>query len=76
MLLTSNLAFASTEEVGSITEQKGNPAQIKRGSNEIIDSQKGVGIVMNDEISTAKTKLGLTFVDDTKVSLSEQIHVI
>ena len=72
LVLTSNLAFASTEEVGSVTEQRGNPAQIKRGSNEIIDSQKGVGIVMNDEISTAKTKLGLTFVDDTKVSISEQ----
>ena len=76
LVLTSNLAFASTEEVGSVTEQSGNPAQIKRGSNEIIDSQKGVGIVMNDEISTAKTKLGLTFVDDTKVSISEQSVLI
>lgn len=72
LVLTSTIAFASTEEVGSVTEQKGNAAQIKRGASEVIESQKGVGISMNDEITTAKTKLGLTFVDDTKVSISEQ----
>ena len=77
LLITLNtFASASVDEVGSVTEQTGNAAQIKRGESEIIESRKGVGISMNDEISTAKTKMGLTFEDDTKVSISEQSTLV
>ena len=71
----SGVANANVQTVGSVTEQSGSAAQIKRGDNEI-QSQKGDGVSMNDEITTAKTKLGLTFVDDTKVSVSEQSTLV
>ena len=76
LITLSTFANASVDEVGSVTEQTGNAAQIKRGDSEIIESRKGVGISMNDEISTAKTKMGLTFDDDTKVSISEQSTLV
>ena len=76
ILTFSTIASASVEEVGSVTEQIGDAAQIKRGNSEIIESRKGVGISMNDEISTAKTKMGLTFEDDTKVRISEQSTLV
>ena len=72
----SGIANANVQTVGSVTEQSGSAAQIKRGDDEIIQSQKGVGVSMDDEIKTAKTKLGLTFVDDTKVSVSEQSTLV
>ena len=76
LTILSTFANASVDEVGSVTEQSGNAAQIKRGDSEIIESRKGVGISLNDEISTAKTKMGLTFDDDTKVSISEQSTLV
>lgn len=75
VITLSGVANANVQTVGSVTEQSGSAAQIKRGDDEI-QSQKGVGVSMNDEITTAKTKLGLTFVDDTKVSVSEQSTLV
>ena len=78
LLFTFILCFASsfalgntTETIGSITSQKGNPAQITRAGDNI-STEQGTGLVMDDEIITAKTKLGLTFIDDTRVSVTEQ----
>lgn len=68
MLFIASPVFAS---VGSITEQAGPAAELKRNKNNIV-AQKGTGIEMNDIISTAKTRLGLTFQDDTKVAITEQ----
>jgi hypothetical protein len=82
LLSTLILCFASsfalgntTETIGSITSQKGNPAQITRDGNNI-STEQGTGLVMDDEIITAKTKLGLTFIDDTRVSVTEQSVVV
>lgn len=68
MFFTASPVFAS---VGSITEQVGPAAELKRNKDSIV-AQKGTGLEMNDVISTAKTRLGLTFEDDTKVSITEQ----
>lgn len=68
MLFLASPVLAS---VGSVTEQVGPAAELKRDKNSI-SVEKGTGIEMNDVITTAKTRLGLTFQDDTKVSITEQ----
>lgn len=71
LLALSFVASPVFANVGSITEQVGPAADLKRDKNNI-PAQKGTGLQMNDIISTAKTKLGLTFEDNTKVSITEQ----
>lgn len=61
----------SLAEVGTITEQTGLEAEIQR-QNSTMDAGIGTGIAMNDILSTSRTRLAITFVDDTKVQLTEQ----
>lgn len=71
-LLIAPTAFAA---VGSVTEQTGSTAQIQRNKSKL-DVNKGTGVEMNDVVSTANTKLGLTFQDNTKVKLTEQSRLV
>ena len=65
-------AFAA---VGSVTEQTGSAAQIQRSKSRL-DITKGTGLEMNDVVTTANSKLGLTFQDNTKVKLTEQSRLV
>lgn len=71
-LVIATPAYAA---VGSITEQVGSAAQIQRSKNKL-DGSKGTGVEMNDTITTAKTKLGITFEDNTKVQITEQSKLV
>jgi hypothetical protein len=71
-LMMPALAFAS---VGTITEQTGPAAEIVRQKNQIT-ANKGTGVQMNDTVSTNKTRLGITFQDNTKVQITEQSKLI
>jgi hypothetical protein len=71
-LLVPSLAWSS---VGTITEQAGPAAEIVRQKNPI-EANKGTGIQMNDTVSTNKTRLGITFEDNTKVQLTEQSRLV
>ena len=68
MLFSASLSFAA---IGSITQQKGPAAEINRNKNKL-EASKGTELESNDIIKTAKTKLELTFEDDTKVAINEQ----
>lgn len=72
VLLITPTAYAA---VGSVTEQAGNSAQVQRNKARL-DINKGSGVEMNDVITTANTKLGLTFQDNTKVKLTEQSRLL
>jgi hypothetical protein len=61
--------------VGSITELTGTPAQIERSKTKLTAS-KGTGVEMNDSLSTAKTKIGITFQDNTRVQINEQSRLV
>ncbi len=61
--------------VGSVTEQTGSAAQIQRNKARL-DVNKGTGVEMNDVVTTANSKLGLTFQDNTKVKLTEQSRLV
>ena len=65
-------AFAA---VGSVTEQTGSAAQIQRNKSKV-EVNKGTGVEMNDVVTTANSKLGLTFQDNTKVKLTEQSRLL
>ena len=56
-------------EVGKVTEQSG-PTEIKR-SSAMIPSALSLGVEMNDVITTANAKAGITFKDNTKVQITE-----
>jgi len=71
-IILPNAAFAA---VGSITEQSGATAQIERNKNKLATA-KGTGVEMNDTVTTAKTKLGITFQDNTRVQVNEQSRLV
>ena len=60
--------------IGNVTEQTG-PAEISR-KKETLPSEKGSEVFMQDAIQTAKSKLGITFEDDTKVKMTEQSKLV
>jgi hypothetical protein len=72
LMLVPGLAWSS---VGTITEQAGPAAEIVRQKNSI-EASKGSGIQMNDTVSTNKTRLGITFEDNTRVQLTEQSRLV
>jgi len=71
-VMLPNVVFAA---VGSITEQSGSTAEIVRNKNKLT-TNKGTGVEMNDTVSTAKTKLGITFQDNTRVQVNEQSRLV
>ena len=72
LLLVPLSAFA---RVGEITKQIGQDGSISRDNNTIVTNE-GVGINMNDTITTSKAKLELTFEDDTKVAITRQSKLV
>lgn len=69
------LPTPSLANIGTVTAQIGREAKISRDSD-TIDVSEGTGIEMNDTISTTRSKLMLTFDDDTKVSVTQQSKLV
>lgn len=67
-LLAATPGFAA---IGTITDQQGPNAKLVR-DKENLTATKGADLEMNDSIETARTKLALTFEDNTKVAVTEQ----
>jgi len=72
-LLLSNPTI-SNAGVGEVTEQTG-PTEIKR-QNVFVPSSIHSGVEMNDTITTANAKAGITFIDNTKVEITEQSKLV
>ena len=64
----------SNASVGTVTEQTG-PTEIKRQTN-VIPSAKDTGVEMQDTITTANGRAGITFKDDTKVQITEHSKLV
>jgi len=75
ILFSIMLPSTAVAVVGSITEQSGSTAQIERNKNKLTAS-KGTGVEMNDAVTTAKTKIGITFQDNTRVQVNEQSRLV
>ena len=60
--------------VGEVTEQTG-PTEIKR-KTEVIPGALQLGVEMQDVITTANAKAGITFKDDTKVQITEHSKLV
>ena len=71
-ILLPQIAFAN---IGVVTSQIGKDANITRAKDNILVSE-GIGINMNDTITTSKAKLKLRFEDDTKVSITQQSRLV
>jgi len=72
LLLVPLSVFA---KVGEITKQIGQDGSIAR-DKEVIITNEGIGINMNDTITTSKAKLQLTFEDNTEVNITQQSKLI
>jgi hypothetical protein len=75
VLFLMMLPNAAVAAVGSITEQSGTTAEIVRNKNKLT-ANKGTGVEMNDTVTTAKTKIGITFQDNTRVQVNEQSRLV
>jgi len=67
--------LAASAKIGEVTKQVGQDASISRDADTIIVGP-GIGINMNDAITTSKAKLELTFDDNTKVAITRQSKLI
>ena len=77
MVLATLLLSSPTttnSEVGKVTEQTG-PTEIRRDKNSVPSSISSE-VEMNDVITTANAKAGITFKDDTKVQITEQSKLV
>lgn len=74
ILLLFIAATNTLANVGKVTEQTG-PTEIQR-SKEVIPSDLNSNIEMNDAIVTARAKAQITFLDDTKVQITEQSKLV
>ena len=70
-LLISSTLFGSAGQITDIT----GPTQITRGSDKIKGALK-VGIESNDKVETLNSKTGITFADDTHVTISEHSKLL
>lgn len=78
MFFALGLVFTGSSvaaSIGSVTEHQGPPAQLER-DKEKLDAAQGTEVQMNDTISTARSKMKLTFDDNTDVSLTEQSRLV
>ena len=77
LLLQTNLFFITSTQaaVGTITSQQHDPATIERNKSKI-DGKKGTGVEMQDLLKTGEGKLGITFVDNTTVQMTENSKLI
>ena len=74
-VLVSTAPLSAGAAIGSVTEQVGQEAKIAR-KKDTITVGKGTGLEMNDVITTTKSKLGLTFKDNTKVAITPQSKLV
>ena len=72
LLLFSLVSYA--DSIGDITEHKGS-AGLTRQSGESLPTDVGIDIMSLDHIVTANGRMKIQFVDDTKLSLTEQSEV-
>lgn len=72
LLLLTSQAYGA---VGTITSQQHDPATIER-QKEKLQGKKGTGVEMQDLLRTGEGKLGITFVDDTTVQMTENSKLV
>jgi hypothetical protein len=71
-LLTSISTWAS---IGNVSESTGVPGEITRGKNKVVGN-KGAGIESNDIYTTRNGNVQLSFMDDTKVKITENSRLL
>lgn len=69
------LTFTAEAAVGTITSQQHDPATIER-KKEKLEGNKGTTVEMQDLLRTGEGKLGITFVDNTTVQMTENSKVV
>lgn len=75
LVITLLLSLTTTNaDVGKVTEQTGL-AEIKRGTS-VVPSSVQSEVEMNDTVTTANGKAGITFKDDTKVQITEHSKLV
>lgn len=70
-----SISLGANAAVGKVTELLNTPPSIQREKSTLTAS-KGTGVEMNDAIRTAQGKVGITFIDDTKVQISENSKLV
>lgn len=73
-LLIPSLCFGLTDDAGAIGKFSGSGV-LERG-RDIIDGGKGVGVQPMDTAVTAKGRMRIDFIDDTRVDITEHARLV
>ena len=75
VLLCLFASVSTWASIGSVSEQSGTPGEITRGKDKVAGS-KGAGIESNDIYTTKNGNVQLSFMDDTKVKITENSRLL
>ena len=75
LLLTFSVACQSAESIGKVTENKGTNCDLVRGKAKL-SGAKGASVESLDTYTTQACVSTLTFVDDTKVKVTENSKLL
>jgi FecR protein len=64
----------ASSDIGKITEEKGSASVVRKSSE--IDAKMNVGIDSMDTVKTGKGVIGITFVDNTQVRVTENSKLL
>ena len=73
-LLIPSIGFGATDDAGEIGKFSGSGV-LERG-REIIDGGKGIGVQPMDTAVTAKGRMRIDFIDDTRVDITEHARLV
>jgi hypothetical protein len=75
LLLFTAVTDVLADTVGTVTEQTGPVASIIRNKTSI-PSSLSTSVEMEDAVTTANVRIGITFKDDSKVQITEQSKLV
>src|SRR5210317_1142359 len=75
LLTLTTLATNSFANIGKVSEHKGS-GLIKRTTGDKVETNLQTDVFSMDEVSTGQGRTGITFVDDTKVELTEHSKLV
>ena len=75
LLLCLILSSNTWASIGNVSESIGAPGEITRGKDKVVGN-KGTGIESNDIYTTKNGNVQLSFMDDTKVKITENSRLL
>ena len=76
LTLTTFLSVSSFASIGEVTLHKGNAVIDRKDGDQGVEVQKNLDVFSYDTVKTGNGKVGIEFVDDTRVDVTEHSKLL